>query len=114
MAELTINERESDNAVILDLSGDILFGEGNLTLRSEIRRLIGEGKTKICLNLEKVCYVDSGGIGELISALIAVKREDGGELKLMNLPERVQTLFEIAHLTKVFDICYEEQKAPVS
>ncbi len=114
MAELTINERKSENAVILELSGDILFGEGNLTLRSEIRRLIGEGKNKICLNLEKVCYVDSSGIGELISGLTAVKREEGGELKLLNPPERIQTLLEIAHLTKIFDLCYDERKASVS
>jgi anti-sigma B factor antagonist len=114
MAELTINERESDDAVILDLNGDITFGKGNIILRAAIRRLIGEGKNKIRLNLEKVCYIDSSGIGELISGLTAVSREDDGELKLLNPTERIQTLLEIAHLTKVFDIQHDECKAPVS
>lgn len=111
MAELIITERAVDDIVILDLQGDITFGEGNLTLRREIRRLLGEGRKKICLNLQKVCYVDSSGIGELISGLTAVRREDGGELKLLNPPERVQTLLEIASLTKVFDIQRDESKA---
>lgn len=104
MAELIITEREIDNeSLVLDLQGDITFGDGNITLRREIRRLIAEGKTKITLNLEKVFYVDSSGIGELISGLTAVNRVNG-ELKLFNPTDRIQTLLEIAHLTKVFDI----------
>ncbi len=110
MAELIITEHETDNAVILDLQGDITFGDGNLTLRRAIRRRIGEGKNKIWLNLEKVFYIDSSGIGELISGLTSVRREDGGELKLIDPPERIQTLLEIAHLTKVFDIYRTETK----
>ncbi len=111
MAKLIINKREADDAVILDLSGDITFGEGNITLRHEIRRLLEEGKKKIFLNLENVCYVDSSGIGELISALTAVKREDGGQLKLLNPTERIEALLEIANLTKIFDIYRNESKA---
>lgn len=111
MARLSVTEREIDDTVILDLSGDITFGEGNITLRHEIRRLLEEGKMKICLNLENVCYVDSSGIGELISGLTAVKREDGGQLKLLNPTERIQALLEIANLTKVFDIYRNESKA---
>lgn len=111
MTNLIINERETDDAVILDLDGDITFGDGNLTLRREIRRLIGEGKTKIRLNLEKVFYVDSSGIGELISGLTAVHRVEGGELTLLNPTQRIQELLEIAHLTKVFDIYQDESRA---
>ncbi|CAN5813748.1 STAS domain-containing protein [soil metagenome] len=114
MAQLIINQRESNDTVILDLNGDIIFGEGNIILRNEIRRQISEGKKKIHLNLEKVFYIDSSGIGELISGLTAVSREDGGELKILNPTDRIQMLFEIAHLTKVFDIHYEKPEASIS
>ena len=111
MAKLIVTEREVEGAVILDLNGDITFGDGNITLRNAIRRLLSEGKKKIRLNLENVCYVDSSGVGEFISGLTAVSREDGGELKLLNPTERIQTLLQIAHLTKIFNVNGNESKA---
>ncbi|MEO6588435.1 MAG: STAS domain-containing protein [Pyrinomonadaceae bacterium] len=108
MAELIISERANGDAAILDLSGDITFGKSTVTLRNAVRRLIGEDRKKIWLNLEKVVYLDSSGIGELISALTAINREENGELRLLNPTERIQTLFEISNLTKVFDIYRDE------
>jgi anti-sigma B factor antagonist len=106
MGELTISERGAGDITILDLNGDVTFGEGNIELRRAIRRLLGEGKKKIHLNLKAVGYVDSSGIGEFISGSTAINRE-GGELKLMNLPPRVKELLAIAKLLTVFEV-YDE------
>ena len=106
MIRLTAFERNFSDITILDLKGDITFGEGNLELRKEIRRLLSEGKKKIHLNLELVGYVDSSGIGELISSFTAINR-DNGELKLLNPSTRVKELLAISKLLSVFDLSGE-------
>jgi len=106
MSHLNIEEREGYNGVILDLSGDIIFGEANTTLRHGIRSILRDGRTNIFLNLSDVGYLDSSGIGELISALTAVSRE-GGRMVLMNPGERIQRLLEISKLTEIFEVEYE-------
>lgn len=108
MAQLIISERQAGEFVVLDLEGDILFGEDTEVLRQTVRRLIGDGRNKISLNLEKVFYVDSGGIGELISTLTAVNREKDGHLRILNPTERIYQLLEISKLLKIFDISFEE------
>jgi anti-sigma B factor antagonist len=107
MIELTITEHQIEDVTILHLSGDITFGVGNIKLRTIIRRLLAEEKKKIHLNLKSVGYVDSSGVGELISSFTAINRR-GGELKLFNLPERVKELLIISKLLCFFEI-YEEQ-----
>ena len=77
MAELNITERQAGDVTILDMDGKVTIGEGSVALRTTIRRLLGEGKKKILLNLGDVGYVDSSGIGELVSSFTAVKKEDG-------------------------------------
>jgi anti-sigma B factor antagonist len=113
MPKLLINERQIGSAVILDMSGDVIFGEGSKTLRSAIRQKISEGKTNIFLNFKDVCYVDSSGIGELVSGYTALKRE-GGKLTLLNLSPRVKELLEITKLLAVFEIYDEEFSALAS
>ena len=103
MSNLNITERETPNGIVLDLSGDIIFGEANNALRWGIRNRLREGKTNITLNLEEVGYLDSSGIGELISALTAVNRE-GGSMVLLNPGERIMRLLEISKLTEIFEI----------
>ena len=110
MAELSISERQFGDITIVDMKGDILVGQGNTTLRCTIRRLLSEGKKKILLNFSDVNFVDSGGIGELISSLTAVNREDG-QLKLLNLTQRIQYLLDITKLLIVFDIFENEVEA---
>ncbi len=110
MTKLTIVEREKGDVTILDLKGDVIFGEENSELRKAIRRLLGDGKKKIHLNFKLVGYVDSSGIGELISGFTAINRE-GGELKLSNLSNRVKDLLVITKLLSVFEI-YEESDSP--
>ena len=110
MAELNISERQVNNITIFDMSGDIIFGQGNVVLRSAIRRLLGEGKKKILLNFSGVGFVDSSGIGELVSGFTAVNRE-GGQLKLLNLTQRIQHLLVITKLLTVFDTFDNEHDA---
>lgn len=110
MAELNISERQAGDVTILDMDGKVTIGEGSVALRSAIRRLLGEGKKKILLNLGNVSYVDSSGIGELVSSFTAVNKE-GGQLKLLNLTQKIQDLLAITKLLTVFDVYENESDA---
>jgi len=104
------NNREVDGVTVVDMSGRITLGEGSVVLRDTIRDLIGKGQKKILLNLGDVTYIDSSGIGELVSAFTAVRRE-GGELKLLKLTKKVHDLLQITKLYTVFDIKDDEAAA---
>ncbi|MDQ1592112.1 MAG: anti-sigma factor antagonist, partial [Pyrinomonadaceae bacterium] len=110
MAELNINERQAGDVTVLDMSGKITIGEGSVALRSAIRKLIEEGKKKILLNLAQVSYVDSSGIGEFVASFTAIGRE-GGQLKLLNLTQKIQDLLAITKLLTVFDTYDDESSA---
>ena len=110
MAELNIRERQAGDVTILDLEGKITIGEGSVSLRSAIRRLIEEGKKKILLNLAGVGYVDSSGIGELVSSYTTINRE-GGQLKLLKLTQKIKDLLTITKLLTVFDVYTDEAEA---
>src|SRR5690242_21903671 len=88
MAELNINERQAGDVTVLDMSGKITIGEGSVALRTAIRRMLEEGKKRILLNLAGVSYIDSSGIGELVSSYTAINK-DGGQLKLLNLTQKI-------------------------
>ena len=110
MAGLNIFERQVGDFTVFDLSGDITFGEGNIALRNAIRRALGEGKKKFLLNFGSVGYVDSSGVGELVSGFIAINRE-GGQLRLSNLTQRIEELLTICKLSTIFDVCENESEA---
>lgn len=110
MAELEVNERQAGDVTILDMSGTVRIGEGSIALRDAIRGLADTGKKKILLNLANVNYVDSSGIGELIANYTTVSRQ-GGQLKLLNLTERIQNLLVITKLLTVFDTFEDEGEA---
>ena len=112
MAELNIKERQAGDVTVLDLDGKITIGEGSIALRSAVRRLLEEKKKKILLNLAGVGYVDSSGIGELVSSFSSVSRE-GGQLKLLNLTQKIQDLLAITKLLTVLDV-YEHESSAVS
>jgi anti-sigma B factor antagonist len=95
---------------IVDLSGRITLGEGSVLLRDTVRDLIAKGQKKILLNLGDVTYIDSSGIGELVSAFTTV-RNHGGELKLLNLTKKVHDLLQITKLYTVFDVKDDEAAA---
>jgi anti-sigma B factor antagonist len=102
--------RQVDGVAVVDMSGRITLGEGSVVLRDTIRDLVGKGNKKILLNLGDVTYIDSSGIGELVSAFTAVRRE-GGELKLLHLTKKVHDLLQITKLYTVFEIKDDEAAA---
>ncbi|CAN5555217.1 STAS domain-containing protein [soil metagenome] len=110
MAELNISERQAGDVTILDMDGKVTIGEGSIALRTTIRRLLSEGKKKILLNLGSVGYIDSSGIGELVSSVTAVNKENG-TLKLLNLTQKIQDLLAITKLLTVFDVFDSESDA---
>ena len=105
--------RQVDGITIVDLSGRITLGEGSVVLRDTIRDVVAAGNKKILLNLGDVTYIDSSGIGELVSSFTSV-RNQGGELKLLNLTKKVLDLLQITKLYTVFDINDDEAQAVAS
>ena len=102
--------RKVDNVAVVDVSGRITLGQETELLRETIQGLFGEGQTKILLNLGDVNFIDSAGIGELVSAFISA-RNRGGELKLLKLTRRVRDVVQITKLYTVFDIRDDEAVA---
>jgi anti-sigma B factor antagonist len=102
--------RQVNGVTIVDLSGRITLGEGSVVLRDTVRELVGKGQKRILLNLGDVTYIDSSGIGELVSAFTTV-RNQGGELKLLNLTKKVHDLLQITKLYTVFDVKDDEAAA---
>jgi anti-sigma B factor antagonist len=113
MAQLNIKEREAGDVTILDLSGKITIGEGSVQLRESVRKLLDQGKKKILLNLGDVSYVDSSGIGELVSSYTTTNN-NGGQLKLLNLTKKIQDLLMITKLLTVFETHENEETAVAS
>ena len=107
---MKVTTRQVDGVTILDLSGRITLGEGSVTLRDAIHDAMTKGSKKILLNLGDISYIDSSGIGELVSAFTSVKNS-GGELKLLNLTKKVHDLLQITKLYTVFDIWDNEASA---
>src|SRR3954465_5460871 len=102
--------RQVDGITVVDLSGRITLGEGSVVLRDTVRDLLAKGDRKMLLNLGEVTYIDSSGIGELVSAFTTV-RNQGGELKLLNLTKKVHDLLQITKLYTVFDVKDDEAAA---
>ena len=102
--------RQLGDVTIVDFSGKITLGEGSAMLRNTVRELINSGNKKILLSLYDVDYIDSSGIGELVSAYTTVKNASG-ELKLLHLTKRVHDILQITRLFTVFDVQSEESAA---
>jgi anti-sigma B factor antagonist len=107
---MKVTTRMVDGVAILDLSGRITLGEGSVQLRDAVRDLVAQGQKNILLNLSEVNYIDSSGIGELVSAFTSVKNQ-GGQLKLLNLTKKVHDLLQITKLYTVFDVRDDEAHA---
>ena len=102
--------RQVNGVTVVDMSGRITLGEGSVILRETVKDLLAKGHKKILLNLGDVSYIDSSGIGELVSAYTSV-RNQGGELKLLKLTKKVHDLLQITKLYTVFDIKDDEASA---
>ncbi len=102
--------RDAGIVTVVDFSGKITLGEGSALVRKTVRALLEEQKTKLLIDLGDVDYIDSAGIGELVTAFTAVKNR-GGELKLLNLTRKVKDLLQITKLYTVFDVHSSETEA---
>jgi anti-sigma B factor antagonist len=98
-----LSTRQVGDVTVVDVAGRITLGEGSSALRDLLRELVGKGQKKILLNLGEVSYIDSSGIGELVSGFTTVTN-NGGEMKLLNLNKRVKDLLQITKLYTVFDV----------
>lgn len=104
---MTITTREVSHVTIVDINGRITLGDEIGQLRDTVHQLIADGKKKVILNLAKVDYIDSSGVGELVGCFTTV-RNAGGELKLMNLSKKVHDVLNVTKLYTVFDIKDDE------
>jgi len=105
-----LTTRQVGDVTVVDVAGRITLGEGSSALRESLRDLVGKNQKKILLNLGDVTYIDSSGIGELVSGFTTVTNS-GGALKLLNLNKRVKDLLQITKLYTVFDVHEDEAAA---
>ena len=105
-----LSSRQVGDVTVIDVAGRITLGEGSSALRDALRELVGKNQKKILLNLGEVSYIDSSGIGELVSGFTTVTNS-GGNLKLLNLNKRVKDLLQITKLYTVFDVHEDEAGA---
>ena len=110
---MKVSTRDLDNVTVMDLNGKITIGKGDLILRESIDGCLKEGKTKILLNLDKVSYMDSAGIGELVACFKRVV-EKKGVMKLVNPGGRVQDLLALTKLDEYFETFHSEKDALAS
>lgn len=108
--DMTTHTRQTGEVTIVDLRGRIVLGDASAKLRDLVMDLMSEGHTKILLNMAEVSYIDSAGLGALVSACASV-RKAGGEVKLVKLSEKVDDLMEVTRLYTVFDIEDDEVAA---
>ena len=105
-----LNTRQVGDVSVVDVAGRITLGEGSSALRDLLREMTSKGNKKILLNLGEVSYIDSSGIGELVSGFTTVTNS-GGQLKLLGLNKRVKDLLQITKLYTVFDVHEDEASA---
>jgi anti-sigma B factor antagonist len=102
-----IDERRVDDVILLDLRGKIAAGDGDVSIRDTIQRLVALGARKIVLNFADVPYMDSVGLSAIIRSHLTL-RHDGGQLKLLHVPRHLAELLAVTRLTAVFDVFDDE------
>ena len=107
---MIVTTRTVGNCVVLDCSGNMTVGPGAIAVRNAVREALKNKPKKMVLNLEKVDYTDSAGIGELVNSLTHVQGQ-GGKLVLLNLAKRTEALLVITKLITLFEIAHEEKSA---
>ena len=105
-----LTTRKVDDITVIDAVGRITLGEGSTSFRDTVRKLVAAGDKKIVLNLADVTYIDSSGIGELVSAFTTVANQSG-QLKLLHLTKRIEDLLQITKLYTVFEVFDNEATA---
>ena len=107
---MKVNVRTEGDVTVIDLNGKITIGEGDVILRETVDKVLKEDAKKILLNLAKISYMDSAGIGELV-ACYKRAREQGGELKLLNPSGKVFDLLQLTKLEEIFETHRDEAEA---
>ncbi|MBV8847714.1 MAG: STAS domain-containing protein [Bryobacterales bacterium] len=107
-----LTTRQVGDVTVVDAVGRITLGEAATTFRDTLRQLVGSGHKKLLLNLADVSYIDSSGIGEMVSGYTTVNNQ-GGQVKLLNLTKRVKDLLQITKLYTVFEV-FEDESSAVS
>jgi anti-sigma B factor antagonist len=107
---LSVKTRKVGSAVVVDMSGRLTTGEPVLMLRETVRVQVNEGARSIVLNLGDVSYIDSSGLGELVSVYTTVRNRQG-DVKLLNLTSKAKDLLQMTKLLTVFDVYDDEAKA---
>ena len=107
---LKADNRQVDGVAVVDLSGRIVLGEATTTLREALQNLVSQGQKKILLNLGEVSYIDSSGLGALVSGYTTITGQ-AGQLKLLNLTAKVKDLLQITKLLTVFEVFTDEASA---
>jgi anti-sigma B factor antagonist len=110
---MKFSSRKIDNVVVLDIEGKILLGEGDVEIKQAVDELLSRGQKNVLLNLAKVPYIDSAGLGEIIRCFTAI-RKSGGNLKLLAPNQRLIDLLSITKLVNVFDWYNDESSAVTS
>jgi len=105
--------RQIGKVAVVDLSGKITIGAGDVQLRESVVELLEKGDLNILLNLERVSYMDSAGIGELVACYKRAKERDG-VVKLVNPTGKVYDLLQLTKLEEIFDVYRDEKEALVS
>jgi anti-sigma B factor antagonist len=105
-----LNIRQVGDVTVIDAAGRITLGEGSSAFRDTVKGLVSKGQKKILLNLAEISYIDSSGIGEMVSGFTSVANA-GGQLKLLKLTKRIQDLLQITKLYTVFDVYDDEAHA---
>jgi len=105
-----LSQRQVGDVTVIDAVGRITLGEGSSSFRDTIKDLVSKGNKKMLLNLAEVSYIDSSGIGELVSGFTTVSNA-GGSLKLLNLTKRIQDLLQITKLYTIFEVFDDEAAA---
>ena len=108
-----LTTRQVGDVTVIDAAGRITLGEGSSTFRDTIKDLTTKGQKKLLLNLADVTYIDSSGIGELVSGFTTVSNA-GGSLKLLNLTKRIHDLLQITKLYTIFEVFDSEAKGLAS
>jgi anti-sigma B factor antagonist len=110
MSNLNIQERRIGDVTVLDMDGNIRIGGSNVALKKAILNLVAAGRNQIVLNLARVAYIDSSGLGELIAGHVTLNNK-GGQIKLLNLTQRLQELMTITKLLTIFEVYQDESRA---
>jgi anti-sigma B factor antagonist len=109
-ARMQTGTRQVEGVTIIDLAGRITVGEGSVKLREVVTQLVAKGHNKVVLSLSQIEYIDSSGVGEMVRSFTTIRKQ-GGNMKLANVPQKVQQLLEATHLHRVFEIHKDEPSA---